>query len=449
MSQTQIIKNQDQDNIANWVNTHLNGNIINFEKLARWRPSWNIEVELADTAANLQLHVRGERGPGLETQPLDMEMRILQILANNGIPVPHVYGWCDEPKAIVMQNVPGEAYAGVETDAALQPLIEDYVSILADIHKLDIGAFVDAGLELASNENDSALAYLHMAERIWAANKQGPDPLTEFVRRWLRRNIPKGRNTRCFLVGDAPQFIHRDGALSCIYDLEMARIGDPLFDLASLRVRDTNEPTGNLPQLFKHYAAQSGQALDTATINFYSVLQFIAVPMISGPSLSGPKPHPAFIEYLSWGMSGTRSALEAMAEYLAIELEPAPKLDIQVSPYSDALTDLVAQCQQLPDMGGFFRQHPALSLAHYAHRADQLKHAIDALTLDGMATLLGSRPASISDGEAALEQRVLQENDDDTEALLRFFHRQALARLQLLQDYPSPVVSRGLGKITP
>jgi aminoglycoside phosphotransferase (APT) family kinase protein len=442
---------QDQDalDIAQWIDANLGGRVTHMEKLPRWRPSWNVEAAPAGGGAPLRLHVRGERGAGLETQPLAMEMRILQILAKNGIPVPRVYGWCGEPRAIVMDNVAGEPYqGGAETDPGMLGLVEDYVAILADIHRLDTAPFADAGLELADSEEDSALAYLYMAEKTWLDNRAGPDPLVEFVRRWLRRNVPKGRNTRCFLVGDAPQFLYRNDTIACIYDLEMARIGDPMFDLASLRVRDTNEPTGHLARIFAHYARQSGEALDIAAINFYSVLQFIAVPMISGPSLRTIKPHPAFMEYLSWGLSGTRSALEAMAEIMGVTLEPAPSLPVRPSVHDDALADLVAQCEALPAAGGFFRQHPALSLAFYARRVDQLGPAIEALELDGIAELLGTRPATIAAGEAALERHVLETGEDRDEALLRFFHRRAMARLQLLQDYPSPVVTRGLGAIT-
>lgn len=446
MTQENAPRDPDTAGIQQWIVAHLGGTVTRIEQLPRWRPSWNVDVSLEDGSA-LRLHVRGERGAGLETQPLDMEMRILQILFANGIPVPRVYGWCDNPRAIVMENVPGEPYAGAEIDPALLPLVEDYVAIMADIHRLDIAPFVEAGLVLHSGEDDNALAYLRMAEKTYLDNKTGPDPLVEFVRRWLHRNVPTGRNRRCFLIGDAPQFLHHKGALTCIFDLEMARIGDPMFDLASLRVRDTNEPTGNLPQVFAHYARCSGEALDVDTINYYSVLQFIAVPMISGPSLRTIKPHPAFVEYLSWGLSGTRCALQAMAEALGISLEPAPVLAERSSPHGDALADLVAQCEALPDMGGFFRQHPALSLAHYARRADQLGAAIEELELAGMAELLGKRPASIAEGEAALERFVLDSGDEHTAALLQFFHRRTRARLQLIQDYPSPVVSRGLGGI--
>ena len=148
MIQENAPQDPDTAGIRQWITTHLGGTVTRLDKLPRWRPSWNVEVSLDGSA--LSLHVRGERGAGLETQPLDMEMRILQILGANGIPVPKVYGWCDNPRAIVMQNVPGEPYAGAELDPTLLPLVEDYVSIMADIHHLDISPFVDAGLTMPS-----------------------------------------------------------------------------------------------------------------------------------------------------------------------------------------------------------------------------------------------------------------------------------------------------------
>src|SRR5690606_41405722 len=72
-------RDPDTAGIQQKIVAHLGGTVTRIEQLPRWRPSWNVDVSLEDGSA-LRLHVRGERGAGLETQPLDMEMRILQIL---------------------------------------------------------------------------------------------------------------------------------------------------------------------------------------------------------------------------------------------------------------------------------------------------------------------------------------------------------------------------------
>jgi hypothetical protein len=62
--------------------------------------------------------------------------------------------------------------------------------------------------------------------------------------------------------------------------------------------------------------------------------------------------------------------------------------------------------------------------------------AFDAAYLDEIGALLGARPASVIEGEAALEKFVQADNGKSDEALLRLFHRQEL-RLCLLADIPA------------
>lgn len=442
-------QNTDENRICNWIHEQLDATVVSLEKQSRWRPAWNIEIAYNDVSkGKCKLHIRGDRGEGLETQPLDLEYRVLKLLAENNIPVPTIYGWIDKPEAIVMDYVIGQPYLGeAHKDPALHAVVGEYMDILARVHQLDSQAFIDAGLEKGQNWNDTALAYLSMAEKAYLDNKTAPDPLIEFVRRWLNRNIPAAPPRLSMLVGDCPQFMHDDGAITAIYDLEMCRIGDPMFDLASIRVRDINEPTGDLISLFKRYEQQSAQPLNYAAIHYYSVMQFIAVPMISRPTLKNNRPHPAFVEYLSWCLSTTPRALEAMADYMQLSLEPGIDLPTSTSRHSDALADLVAQCDDLPEPGGFFREHPVMSLANYALRADQLGPAIEQLELADVNHLLNQQFTTNQEAEAALEAYVLSAGEDKDAELLQLFHRRALRSLQLIQDYPAPIVSRPLGAI--
>ncbi|MAT51586.1 MAG: hypothetical protein CMK32_10430 [Porticoccaceae bacterium] len=438
--------------IVTWIQENLGGTVTHIEKLPRWRPSWNVEVTGVPAKNGSQeivhLHIRGERGPGLETQPLSMEYRLLQLLESAGIPVPHIYGWIDALPAIVMEKVDAEPFLGISEDnPELHERVAEYMEILAKVHALDTRPFEDAGLRPEVTWEDTALAYLRMAEKTYLDNKNGPEPLIEFVRNWLYRNIPPAPERLSVLVGDCPQFMHRDGRVTAIYDLEMARIGDPMFDLASVRVRDINEPTGNLPALFDRYAKSSGRPIDRKVIHFYSVMQFLAVPMISGPTLRNNHPHPAFVEYLSWVLATTPRTLESMADSMGVTLDTTVDLPERETIHRDALTDLVAQCQSLPDPGGFFREHPVLSLANYARRADQLGPAIERQEQDDLYQLLGQHFDNPQTGEQALEDYVHAAGRDEDERLLRLFHRRALRRLELIQDYPAPIVRRQLGAI--
>ena len=52
--------------------------------------------------------VRGDRTDAAPLFPLEHEMRFQELLEADGIPVAHVYGWVDEPRAFVIDVVPGE-----------------------------------------------------------------------------------------------------------------------------------------------------------------------------------------------------------------------------------------------------------------------------------------------------------------------------------------------------
>ncbi|MBA4094680.1 MAG: hypothetical protein C0489_11410, partial [Candidatus Accumulibacter sp.] len=85
------------------------------------------------------------------------------------------------------------------------------------------------------------------------------------------------------------------------------------------------------------------------------------------------------------------------------------------------------------------------SLAHYAQRADEIGGEIERLEREEVAALLGRDFGSAEAAEAALEAFALEHGAAHEEALLRLFHRRVMRRLQLIRDYPAPIVTRGLG----
>jgi aminoglycoside phosphotransferase (APT) family kinase protein len=436
----------DQARLREWIEKNLSASVTRIERLSRWRPAW--EVEAQREGERLHLHVRGDRAAGLETNPLRREYEVLVELARNGIPVPRIYGWCDAPAAIVMEHVSGIPYeGGAESDPAARRAVERYMEQLAAIHNLDVKPFVRAGLTVPASPEEIPLTYFRMADAAYQKTKTVPEPLIEFVRKWILRNVPRHRTRPALLTGDAPQFMRDGDRLSAMIDLEMAIIGDPMADLASMRLRDTIEPTGNLGQLYAHYAAHSDSPLDRAAINFHTVVNFIAVPMIAGASLRTTRPHPALIEFHSHYLSSTSCSMATIAGILGIKLPVVPRVAPKASRHADVLSDLVAQCRLLPMPGGFFRQHPVLSLALYAQRADSMGPTLDALEHDELAALLGHTPRDLASADAALEQFVLSAGPEMDAKLTEYFYRREMRRFQLIADYPSPIIERGLAPI--
>ena len=95
-----------EEKLRTFVEGLLGGNITAMQRLLRWRPAWNLELQR--DGETLQLHIRGERGGDVSPFPdLRREADILTLLGQQGVPVPRIYGFCEDPQAIVMELVPG------------------------------------------------------------------------------------------------------------------------------------------------------------------------------------------------------------------------------------------------------------------------------------------------------------------------------------------------------
>ena len=89
-----------------FVEKTLGGRIVRSGVHPRWRPAYYLDVEVDGEI--VPLYFRGDRGDldhGVYT--LEHEARVLIALERNGIPVPHVYGFCEDPLGIVMARVEG------------------------------------------------------------------------------------------------------------------------------------------------------------------------------------------------------------------------------------------------------------------------------------------------------------------------------------------------------
>ena len=119
-----------------WVEACVGGRIVRYERQPRWRPAWNFDVERAGRI--LPLHFRGariERG----VYPLEREKDVLVLLEREGIPVPHVHGFCPDPQGILMDRAPGRANLATAKDAAERESVQrHYMELLARMHAIDV-----------------------------------------------------------------------------------------------------------------------------------------------------------------------------------------------------------------------------------------------------------------------------------------------------------------------
>jgi aminoglycoside phosphotransferase (APT) family kinase protein len=275
-------------NLIDQLQADLGGEVVSIRRQARWRPAWF--VDLRRDGRLLELYVRGARTDMRPIFPLEHERRMQERLGSLGIPVPQVHGYLRDPPAIVMDRVHGSTEFTGSTDAERRSVMEDYIRILARMHHLDVGAFADAGAELPARPSDAALTGLRAYERAYRVQKVRPDPFMEFCLGWLARNPPRHRVRPSVVVWDSGQFLHRQGRISALLDLELAHIGDPMMDLAGLRMRSTVIDYGPLADLYRRYEELTGDEVDFAAIAYQHFAFTITTQLAYHRGLVEPTP---------------------------------------------------------------------------------------------------------------------------------------------------------------
>ena len=173
-----------------WVEQELSARIVSFERQPRWRPAFFVEAERDGEI--IPLYLRGERGElDHGAYPFEHEAHVLRVMEEGGLPVPHIYGICPDPKMIVMDKMPGRAdLSTAENEEERVSVLNHYMDLLADLHAIDPERFVEIGVEKPKDPEALGLADLHRWEAAFRQAKNRPEPLIEFVFGWLRRNVP-------------------------------------------------------------------------------------------------------------------------------------------------------------------------------------------------------------------------------------------------------------------
>src|SRR5690606_35030549 len=87
--------------LCQFVEELLEGSVTMKRRRQRCRPAWNGDLKRGDEI--IKMHIRGERGGAVCPFPdLRREADILALIGQQGVPVPRIYGFCEDPQAIVM-----------------------------------------------------------------------------------------------------------------------------------------------------------------------------------------------------------------------------------------------------------------------------------------------------------------------------------------------------------
>jgi len=418
-----------------WIERHI-GKVVRLEREPRWRAAWTADAE--KDGKIIPLYVKGHR----EVEALvsvKLEGAALDVLNRNGIPAPFQYGYCEEIDAIVMQRLEGQSRLENIADIAERDgVVAQYVQAMVDFHALDHRLFEKAGFSPPEDPGQLRLAHFLQIERNYMAAKRVPEPCNEFLRLWVLRNVPKGEIRPSYITGDSFQMIYHQGKLQAVMDMEMSCIGDPLMDLCCIRMRDLSEKTGSAAKITRLYGELSGKPVDLKVLRFHLVSFSTVSSLLISNLLFAPTDDTDYFEYFVYYHGSLRIALEGLAEFIEAPLETLSEPQPVTGPQTLHLKMLALAVEQMDattDMQLYKRSKAAAEIA-YLQNVDRYGAAFDAAYLDEIGALLGTRPATVTEGEAALETFVQADNGKNDEALLRLFHRQEL-RLCFLADIPA------------
>jgi aminoglycoside phosphotransferase (APT) family kinase protein len=419
---------EGNDKIVAWMRDNIGGEVTRIVRQPRWRPVWWVEVDR--DGERLELCVRGDRTDMSLIFPLEHEMRLQAVMHDQGIPVPKVYGWIDDPTAYVMDRVGGRNDFEKATEAERESAVDDYLQILARLHALPLQPFVDAGIMRAASPEESGLLGIARYEANWRSMKRMPDPFIEFSLAWLRRNPPRSKGREAAIVWDSGQFHHANGRIVAVLDVEIGHIGDPMMDLAAWRQRDTVIGYGHMARLYDRYEELSGTEVDLDALQRHHFFFCLSNQLSVGPATRVPPPESDLMTNLQWCYETNLFATEALAEILDVEL---PTVDLPAPRESQAevvLQHLVRNLGSVAIDDEYLRYQvrTMFRMARHAQRLDQIGDALAAADLDDLHEVLGHRPDSWLEGEAELERFVLANADTHRydEQLLGLFHKRHL-----------------------
>ena len=312
-----------------WIERTTGGRVVRIEKLARWREAWDVDVEV--DGALLPLHARGERELNFAIPyRIADEAPTHDLLEHAGLPVPHAYGLCGTPNALVMDRLPGLVdLSFADGDDQRAALLEEYLELQAQIYRIDLADAAAAGFDIPTDARGVALGSFEKFEQVYDASCRRSTRSSSSSGGGCTATIPAIGPDPRFLTYDAFQFMFEDGRITGLLDFELAprrrsAHGPRVHSGSATRSRTSatspHSPNGT-PRSRAKRRPRRHRLPRRDVQRPHGALR--------GPPLAAPVDTTDLMSHMAWYVNSARWAFEVIADILGIVLAP---VDVPVAP---------------------------------------------------------------------------------------------------------------------
>ncbi|MDP6980125.1 MAG: phosphotransferase family protein [Myxococcota bacterium] len=241
--------------------------------------SYGVDVETGDGPVRWVMRVEPEHGV-IPPYDIAREYRLLREVHAAGLPAPGVFLLEEDASVvggpfIMMHFIEGAIYRNTDARlsedlALLADVQERFIDMLARIHETPQSVLpnFETGQEAARAEVAVCRHRLKMTELL-------PSPVLRHALDVLDEHAPPAEKIG-LLHGDyrLPNLMWKDGEISGVLDWELARVGDPLSDLAFTQTigRGVCSLEG---ELATKYSERTGVEIDEKRVNYYRLLEMV------------------------------------------------------------------------------------------------------------------------------------------------------------------------------
>ncbi|WP_220187031.1 phosphotransferase family protein [Pseudonocardia pini] len=413
--------------------------------------AWTVDVESADGGVR-PLFLRYDRSDPADTGDpftLHREAAFYRALQGTAVPVPEILGVHPTEQAVLSTRVPGETWFSRLKDEGLRHSVaSDFMRILAALHAVDPHRLAVSGQDPDASLSELLSREIDTWEALYRHGDTPPHALVEFGFAWLRRHAPQTDDAPVIVQGDTGpgNFLYGDGRVTAVLDWELAHLGDPHDDLGWLALRAVQEPFTDLAARIADYEAASGRRVDYDRLRYYRVFAELRVVVLSYRGRLEQNLLGEVGNALIYGALHDRLLVEALADALGVEPEAPPELSGEPTDRTWVYDAALAQIREVivprsTDPFAVLRSKGLARLLKYLQQADVYAPAAEAQELDDLATLLGTRPATLAEGRRLFAEAVVAGTLEE-QAALRQFSRDVARRTRLVRPAMGALADR-------